>query len=41
VIDALLSQDPELKLADNFASLASRWLARLQGRADVLARLAR
>ncbi|HEX9578743.1 MAG TPA: ankyrin repeat domain-containing protein [Myxococcales bacterium] len=41
VIDALLSQDPELKLADNFAGIASRWLARLQGRADVLTRLAR
>jgi ankyrin repeat protein len=41
VIDALLLQDPELKLADNFASMASRWVARLRGRSDVLTRLAR
>jgi ankyrin repeat protein len=41
VIDALLSQDPELRLLDNFASMTARWLARLQGRTDVLSLLAR
>ena len=41
VIDALLSKDPELTLTDSFASFASRWVARLRGRADILAKIAR
>lgn len=41
VVDALLAADPRLRLEDDFVGSASRLVARLRGKSDLIARLER